>query len=110
MNIIDKSVTLDNEVRGKSEFETKMIKMLTRHFPHEFSLINESDQHKGHNTTHKTNSHFRVTIISKDFDKMTKIERHRRVYQILDQSFKEGLHALSIIALTPEEAKILPNK
>lgn len=88
-----------------SIFEKNMLKMLETFFPNAtFFLTNESCNHSGHSGYTKT-SHFRAIIISKSFIGIKKIERHRQVYQALKQALTTELHALSIIALTPQEAK-----
>ena len=49
-------------------------------------------------------SHFRVTIVSRAFDGLSRIERQRRVNALLAEEFAAGLHALSLVTRTPDEA------
>lgn len=49
-------------------------------------------------------SKFEARVISKSFDGVSTIKRHKMVYAVLDEHIKSGaIHALSIKAFTPEE-------
>jgi len=49
-------------------------------------------------------THFKVVCVSDLFEGKTLIERHRLINNALDEEFKrKGLHALSIMAKTPEQ-------
>lgn len=66
-----------------------------------------SHQHAGHaavkgNTAGET--HFNVKIVSPKFDGQNLVKRHRMVYEALADELQSGLHALSIVAKTPQEA------
>lgn len=65
-------------------------------------LVNESYKH---NVPEGAQSHFKVLLVSSDFDKKTPIMRHRMVHTILDEELKQegGIHALSIDAKTPAQ-------
>ncbi|XP_061956549.1 protein BOLA1, chloroplastic [Populus nigra] len=65
-----------------------------------------SHQHAGHaamkgNTAAET--HFNVKIVSPKFDGLNLVKRHRLVYDALSEELQSGLHALSIVAKTPQE-------
>ncbi|TAK73496.1 MAG: BolA family transcriptional regulator [Aquabacterium sp.] len=47
--------------------------------------------------------HFFATIVSVEFDGLTRIRRHQRVYQALGDRMREQIHALSMKTLTPAE-------
>ena len=47
--------------------------------------------------------HFFATIVSPDFEGMSRIRRHQRVYQALGDRMREQIHALSMKTLTPAE-------
>jgi stress-induced morphogen len=49
--------------------------------------------------------HFRVAVISPDFEGDSRIERHRRINAIFEGELGGRIHALSISCKTPEEAK-----
>lgn len=78
---------------------------LTQAFaPAELDVVDESERHRGH-AGHREGgeSHFRVQIVSAAFAGKSRIERHRMVNAALAQEIADGLHALAIRALTPEE-------
>ena len=58
-----------------------------------------------HNVPEGAQSHFKVLLVSKDFEKKTPIQRHRMIHTILADELKQegGIHALSIDAKTPEQ-------
>ena len=47
--------------------------------------------------------HFFATIVSAEFDGLSRIKRHQRVYQALGDRMREQIHALSMKTLTPAE-------
>lgn len=50
--------------------------------------------------------HFFATIVSTEFDGMSRIRRHQRVYQALGDRMREEVHALSMKTYTPAEWKL----
>ena len=74
--------------------------------PSVLDVVNESSNHsvpKGSET------HFKVVVVSTAFEGKLPLARHRLVYGVLDDEMAKkaagqmGVHALSIIAKTPEE-------
>lgn len=64
-------------------------------------LVVEDESH-----THRrqgSETHFYVMLVSKSFENLTRIERHRRVNTLLAPEFNAGLHALSLYLYTEEE-------
>lgn len=61
-------------------------------------VIDDSAQHVGHAGANGSGrgSHFRVQIASHSFTNLTRLERHRLVYDALRPYFDQGLHALAI--------------
>lgn len=47
--------------------------------------------------------HFFATIVAAEFDGLSRIRRHQRVYQALGDRMREQIHALSMKTLTPAE-------
>jgi len=72
--------------------------------PIRLEVIDESELHKGH-AGHRPGgqSHFRVEIVSAAFEGQPRVARQRRVYQILSDELKGGVHALALKTLTPTE-------
>ena len=64
-------------------------------------IIDESHRHQNH--AQSNGGHFKILIISKDFEGKTLVQRHKLVYSVLDTMIKNEIHALSISARTPLE-------
>jgi acid stress-induced BolA-like protein IbaG/YrbA len=47
--------------------------------------------------------HFFATIVSVEFDGLSRVRRHQRVYQALGDRMRAQIHALSMKTLTPAE-------
>ncbi len=47
--------------------------------------------------------HFFATIVSAEFDGLSRVRRHQRVYAALGERMREQIHALSMKTLTPTE-------
>lgn len=65
-----------------------------------------SYQHAGHAGVKgdAKETHFNVRIVSPKFDGQSLVKRHRMVYAVLDEELKSGLHAVSIVAKSPQES------
>ena len=70
--------------------------------PTHLDVINESYKHAG---PKDAETHFKLIIVSSEFEKKPPIQRHRMVNQLLDHELKtEGLiHALSLQTKTPAQ-------
>ena len=62
-------------------------------------VINESHMH---NVAPGSESHFKVTLVSSDFNDVMLIKRHRMVNSILTDEIQR-IHALALHTLTPDE-------
>ena len=79
-------------------------KRLTEVFsPQSLNIVVESHKHAGHASAGGA-GHFAVEIIADAFAGKTLIQRHRLVYDALDDAMNTEIHALSIKASTPAEA------
>eukprot|EP01017_Pseudomicrothorax_dubius_P036824 TRINITY_DN5314_c0_g2_i2.p1 TRINITY_DN5314_c0_g2~~TRINITY_DN5314_c0_g2_i2.p1 ORF type:complete len:114 (+),score=5.18 TRINITY_DN5314_c0_g2_i2:41-382(+) len=67
------------------------------------SHIDIMDESHKHRAGKGAESHFKVLVVSKEFDGQSPVERHRVVTSLLSEELSGGLHALSIVARTPEE-------
>ena len=47
--------------------------------------------------------HFEAVIVSPEFEGLSRIKRHQRVYAALGDRMREEIHALSMTTLTPAE-------
>ena len=78
--------------------------MLEKQFdPQELLVKDQSQLHAGHEGAKDGKGHFDVTIVSDAFEGQNRIQRHRMVYDALDQLIQSDIHALRIKALTPSE-------
>jgi BolA protein len=63
-------------------------------------VVNNSHLHKSHfakkNMESSEDTHFLIILSSPDFNKISKIEAHRKINNLLSEEFKKGLHALEI--------------
>ena len=70
--------------------------------PLQLDIIDDSAQHAGHAGA-GGGGHYRLLIVSTAFSGKTTLARHRLVYDALGELMHSKIHALSIVALTPEE-------
>ena len=63
----------------------------------------ESHLHAGHAGARDGRGHFRVEVVSAAFEGMGPIARHRAVYAAVGDLMVTDIHALAIVAKTPEE-------
>ena len=72
--------------------------------PAALDLIDESAMHAGHAGAASGGGHYRMRIVSPRFAGLSRIARHRLVYDSLSDLMRNAIHALTIEALTPDEA------
>ena len=71
----------------------------------DIQVVDQSSAHKGHAGYREGGgSHFNMLVVSQDFEGLSQIKRHQKIYAVLKEEMKEAIHALSIKALTPSEA------
>jgi BolA protein len=68
-------------------------------------LIDDSHRHAGHAGARDGRGHFRLRIVSAAFAGLRPLQRHQLVYRSLGELMQTDIHALSITALTPDEAE-----
>lgn len=74
--------------------------------PERLDLVDESARHVGHaGARPEGESHFRLAIVAEAFAGKSRLERQRLVYAALGDLMQSDVHALSISALTPAEAR-----
>lgn len=79
--------------------------------PTELEVKDDSQRHAGHLSESGISpdakeTHFKIKIVSEAFEKMSRIDRQRKVNDLLKDEFLQGLHALSMICSAPSEAKL----
>lgn len=73
--------------------------------PIALELEDESHLHAGHAGAEGGRGHYRVHIVSAQFAGLRPIARHQLVYRSLGELMQTDIHALSISAYTPDEAR-----
>ena len=66
-------------------------------------IDDESHLHAGHAGAASGGGHFKLTIVSPVFNGMNLVARHRAIYAALNRHIPKEIHALTIVAMTPEE-------
>jgi len=70
--------------------------------PDELEVQDDSHLHAGHAGA-REGRHFSVRIVSARFAGLSRVARHRLVYDALHTLIPRGIHALAIDAKAPEE-------
>ncbi|KAL1862915.1 BolA domain UV induced protein Uvi31 [Diaporthe australafricana] len=88
--------------------EQAIRKKLVEKFGDKVTIHNDSHLHKHHKAMADSTSaetHFRLVIVSNEFEGSRQIQRHRMVNQLLKEELARegGIHALQVKALTLEE-------
>jgi stress-induced morphogen len=92
-------------IQGKIEAKIKTkVKTLNPEF---VELINESHNHS---VPRNSETHFKLLLVSPIFVGMARVQRQRKVYDLLAEELKNGVHALTMRLLTPEEYSLEKSK
>jgi BolA protein len=87
--------------------EERIVKKIEEAFaPERLAVINESHLHAGHHGGAMDGSgetHFRVRVVSDAFAGMSRIERHRKLNDLLSAEIADGVHALALEPAAPGE-------
>lgn len=76
--------------------------------PVSLDIVDESSKHAGHAAMKGLpagETHFRLSIVSPDFEGLTTIKRHKLVYKALAEELAGPVHALSLKTKAPSEAQ-----
>jgi len=68
--------------------------------PDHLEVINESGNH---NVPAGSESHFKVTMVADAFEGESLVKRHQKVYQLLADELRSGVHALALHLYTLDE-------
>lgn len=81
-------------------------KLTTGLSPVTLEVVDDSAKHADHAGARPGGeTHFSVRIVAAAFNGMNRVERQRRVYGLLSHEMETRVHALSLSALTPQEAE-----
>ncbi len=70
--------------------------------PTEFLLKDQSALHAEH-AGNQGGGHFELKIVSSHFSNKTQVMRHRMIYQALNDLIPQRIHAISILAISPDD-------
>lgn len=74
--------------------------LINKFIPLHIEVIDESHSH---NVPEGSESHFKVILVSEQFSEKSLIARHREVNSALKEEFEQGMHALALHTMTPDE-------
>ena len=77
--------------------------------PEELEIVDDSRRHAGHAGARDGRGHFNVRILSRQFAGKRTVERHRMVYAALGSLMQTDIHALGLVALSPDDPKDAKN-
>tara|TARA_B100000678_G_scaffold58348_1_gene47073 strand:- start:706 stop:1020 length:315 start_codon:yes stop_codon:yes gene_type:complete len=81
------------DVNVQQQIESKLSSLEPLHL----EVVNESDNH---NVPDGSQSHFKVVIVTEQFNDAGRVARHRMVNRILEDELRGPIHALAIHAYT----------
>jgi BolA protein len=70
--------------------------------PSALEVLDDSHLHAGHEGA-RSGGHYTVRIVSSRFDGLSRVARHRLVYDALQGLIQSGIHALAIQARSPHD-------
>lgn len=82
---------IENAIRNKLTEALQLVSM---------DIENESDQHSG---PAGRESHFKLTLVSEDFNGLMPVKRHQKIYSLLAEEMAGPVHALALHLYTPKE-------
>ena len=76
--------------------------------PDFFKVINFSDKHKNHYLEDDNDtSHIKLIIVSKRFERLSKIDRERLVHKLLSEEISKNIHSIRLKLYTLEEYQLI---
>ena len=91
---------LDEEDAGMSVKDVIESKLATVLSPRHLQVVNESGNH---NVPDGSESHFKVVLVSDDFEGERLLQRHKRVNRVLAEELENQIHALALHTYTASE-------
>lgn len=86
-----------------ARIETMQTRLEETFQPISCHITDDSAKHAGHAGAASGGGHFSVKIVSKQFETLNRLTRHRLVYDAVGDMMHTEIHALAIIALAPSE-------
>ncbi len=91
----------NNQQQKLLEFLTEI---LNNYFSGSINVIDDSHLHVGHN--HNGGGHYTIHIVDEKFSDLSRLQRHRMIYDILEQHMHDSkgkIHALALKLYSPYE-------
>ena len=85
----------------------QMRTMLATFQPTQIEIIDDSHKHAGHEGARSGGGHYTLHIVSTQFAGKPTLARHRMIYSAFGEMMKHDIHALIIMAYTPQEFQAL---
>ena len=63
------------------------------------NIEDKSFLHKNHIGNQKGKFHLKITLVSDELKKLTKIESNKKIFKILDKELKEAIHSIQIFII-----------
>jgi len=63
------------------------------------NIEDKSFLHKNHIGNQKGKFHLKITLVSDELKKLTKIESNKKIFKILDKELKESIHSIQIFII-----------
>jgi BolA protein len=76
--------------------------------PLRLEIVDESAAHAGHAGAADGAGHYRLLAVSERFTGLSRVGRHRLVYDLLIDLMQRDIHALAMTLLAPDEAAASP--
>jgi len=89
----EKSLSIENEIKNRLSKKMDLIY---------FEMKDFTGRHLNHKT-HEGGFHLEAIIVSNDFQDLTLIKRHQKVYDAIGDLMKHEIHALSMKTLIKSE-------
>jgi BolA protein len=90
---------MDNSISETGVAAQILRKVQSAFPPVHIGLDNESHLHAGP----RTDSHFKLVLVSAAFDDLNKVRRHQAVYRLLSEELEGPVHALALHLYAPAE-------
>jgi BolA protein len=60
-------------------------------------IEDKSFLHKNHSGNQSGKFHLKLIIISKELNKLNRIEKNKKIYKVLEKELKENIHSIQIL-------------
>jgi len=88
-----------------SKMHDSLLKQIETKLQSEFEInyLNVLNESNNHSVPENSETHFKVTLVSPDFEDLRKVMRHQKIYKLLAREMENGVHALALHLYTPVE-------